>query len=294
MKKIELSNHSISTLQAGIGLRPPHYKAILETHPAIDWLEVHSENYFSPHSLSWHYLEQICVYYPLSLHGVGLSLGSADPINKKHLNKLKILVDHFSPIFVSEHLCWSSVDGYFLNDLLPLPYTEEALNVLTEKIQLTQDYLKRQILLENISSYLTFNCSLIPESEFLTELARRTGCGLLLDINNLYVSSVNHGWSALDYLNTVPVQYVKEMHLAGFTTKELNNGFILIDTHDQPVSNQVWALYREAINYFGSIPTLIEWDKNINSLDVLVNEAEKANQILRQANAKAKRFAEAI
>ncbi len=260
---------------AGIGLRPPHYTELLSSLPAISWLEVHSENFFADGGRPHDILEQVRTHYPLSLHGVGLSLGSVDPLNVWHLEKLKGLVDRYQPGLVSEHLCWCSVDKRYLNDLLPLPYTEESLSHISERIQQVQAYLGRQILIENLSSYLQYSHSTIPEWEFLAAVAQRSGCGILLDINNIYVNACNHGFDTTQYLQAIPVEAVGEMHLAGFT----DEGDILIDTHSRPVSTQVWALYEQAVQRFGRQPTLIEWDADIPALSVLLDEAAHAEDI---------------
>jgi uncharacterized protein len=264
--------------KAGIGLRAQHYRELLDTLPGIGWLEAHSENYFGAGGPPLYFLEQLRSRYPLSLHGVGLSLGSTDSLNLDHLGKLKSLIKRFEPDLVSEHLVWSSVAGRYLNDLLPLPYTEQALQHVCERIAATQEFLGRQILVENVSSYLQFEASDIPEWEFLAEVYLRTGCGILLDVNNIYVNSVNHRFDALDYLQAVPVEAVQEIHLAGFEHYD----DILIDTHGKPVYPQVWDLYRQAVHRFGRVPTLIEWDTNIPDLSVLLGEARKADAILEE------------
>lgn len=266
--------------QAGIGLRSPHYAEVLSTLPAVAWLEVHSENFFAEGGRPHEILEQVRSHYPLSLHGVGLSLGSADPLNVWHLDKLKGLVDRYQPGLVSEHLSWCSVDERYLNDLLPLPYTEESLNHISERIQYVQDYLGRQILIENLSSYLQYTHSTIPEWEFIAAVAQRSGCGILLDINNIYVNACNHGFDAAHYLRAIPLEVVGEMHLAGFT----DEGDILIDTHSRPVSADVWALYEQAMYRFGRRPTLIEWDTDIPALSVLLDEAAHAEHIAEAAS----------
>ena len=265
---------------AGIGLRAPHYRDLINNPARIGWLEVHSENYFGAGGPPHVYLEQLRKDYPLSLHGVGLSLGSTDPLNRKHLRALKRLVETFEPGLVSEHLCWSSVDGVYANDLLPLPYTEEALAHVVERVSETQEFLRRQILVENVSSYLRYRASTIPEWEFLVEVARRSGCAILLDVNNVYVSATNHGFDAEDYLSAIPVNLVKEIHLAGFATNRYLEGTILIDHHGAPVASPVWDLYAKTIARLGETPTLIEWDTDIPPLEVLVAEADKAQQIL--------------
>ncbi len=273
------------TKPVGIGLRAEHYAAVFNTRPNIGWLEIHSENYFGAGGKPLYYLEQISRYYPLSFHGVGLSLGSTDVINLLHLNKLKTLIDCFAPIMVSEHLCWSSINGQYLNDLLPLPYTEESLNLVVKHVTQVQEYLQRPILLENISSYLQFTHSTIPEYEFMRETAQRSGCGILLDVNNLYVNSKNHGWDAKHYLQRIPAGLVKEIHLAGFTENYFAEGSILIDSHNQPVALAVWELYAQALHCLGIKPTLIEWDTDMPDLAVLLSEAAKAGKIMEQMHA---------
>lgn len=266
--------------QAGIGLRAEHYRGVLETRPAVGWLEVHPENYFGDGGRPLDYLERARAQYPLSFHGVGLSLGSTDPLNTAHLDKLKQLVRRFEPALVSEHLSWGSIGGHYLNDLLPLPYTEEALDHMVDRISQVQNYLNRQILIENVSSYLEYTDATIPEGEFVAEAARRSGCGILLDVNNIYVNSKNHGFDALAYLQAIPPELVQEIHLAGFTVNRFKDGEIIIDSHNQLVADEVWALYRQAIQRIGPRPTLIEWDTDLPSLDVLVGEARTADLIL--------------
>jgi uncharacterized protein len=269
-----------SRLQArcGIGLRAPHYREILETRPDIGWVEVHSENYFGRGGQPLHYLQRVRCQYPLSLHGVGLSLGSADGVRYAHLRQLRTLIERFEPSLVSDHLCWGAVGSRHLNDLLPLPYTEPALDVVCANVVQTQEFLGRRILVENVSSYLQFSDSTIPEWEFIAEVARRTGCGLLIDVNNIYVSAINHGFDALRYLDAIPAEAVQEIHLAGFDS----NGLCLIDTHGKPVAGPVWNLYGEALTRLGSVPTLIEWDTDLPPLATLLAEAAKAQEILHQ------------
>ena len=262
----------------GIGLRTPHYRELLESLPPIGWFEVHSENYFGDGGQPLYFLERFRCHYPLSLHGVGLSLGSTDPLNPTHLKKLKTLTDRFEPGLMSDHLCWSSVGGQFLNDLLPLPYTEEALDYVVTRIGEAQDYLRRQIVVENVSSYVQYKHSTIPEWEFLAEVAHRAGCGILLDVNNIYVSSVNHGFDPRRYIDAIPANAVQEIHLAGFDS----NGECLIDTHGKPVFEAVWPLFAHTIDRLGPKPTLIEWDTDIPTLDVLLGEAWKARAILER------------
>lgn len=273
--------------RAGIGLRAEHYAAVLETRPPVGWLEVHSENYFGTGGKPLDYLERIRAHYPLSLHGVGLSVGSTDPLDRQHLAKLKGLIKRFEPALVSEHLSWSSVGGRHFNDLLPLPYTEEALYHMIARVAQVQDVLGRQILIENPSSYLQYVESAIPEWEFLVALAERTGCGVLLDVNNIYVSASNHGFDTGAYLRAIPRHLVREIHLAGFTVNRFDDGEILIDTHNRPVWPAVWALYRQSVQRFGQIPTLIEWDIDLPELAVLVDEAQRADAILEERHARA-------
>ena len=264
------------TRSAGIGLRPPHYRAILDAMPDVSFLEVHSENFFGDGGQPLKYLTKFREDYAISTHGVGLSLGSTDPLSLEHLKKLKRLVDLIEPALVSEHLCWVGVNGRFLNDLLPLPYTTESLDHVVARVNEVQDFLKRPILVENVSSYLEFVDSTIPEWEFVREVAHRAGCQILLDVNNIYVNAVNHDFDALTYLDSIAPGSVGEIHLAGFQ----DTGDILIDTHGAAVSDEVWKLYRYAIARFGNVPTLIEWDTDIPALPVLLDEAQKANQIL--------------
>lgn len=273
--------------RAGIGLRADHYDAVLETLPPVGWLEVHSENYFGAGGKPLDYLERIRTHYALSLHGVGLSIGSTDPLNQRHLAQLKGLIQRFEPTLVSEHLSWSSVGGRYLNDLLPLPYTEDALDHFSKRVVQVQDALGRQILIENPSSYLQYAASAIPEWEFLTVLAERSGCGVLLDVNNIYVSARNHGFDASAYLRAIPRHLVREIHLAGFTVNRFAGSEILIDTHSRPVDPAVWALYRQAVARFGAIPALVEWDTDLPELAVLVAEAEHADAILEECHVQA-------
>lgn len=261
---------------AGIGLRSQHYRELLQNRPAIAWLEAHSENYFSEGGQPLLVLETLRESYPLSLHGVGLGLGSVDPLNASHLKKLRALIDRFEPALVSEHLCWNAFQGQYFNDLLPLPYTEEALAHVVDRIHQVQELLSRQILIENLSSYLEFSTSDIPEWEFIASVARQSGCGILLDINNIYVNACNHAFDPEDYLAAIPAESVAEFHLAGFEPRDN----ILIDTHSRPVSEPVWSLYESALKRFGTRPTLIEWDNDIPELAILLDEAAKAQQCL--------------
>ncbi|MDG3086707.1 DUF692 domain-containing protein [Vibrio hannami] len=264
----------------GVGLRTPHMNHFLETKPELSWLEVHSENYLLPNSIERKQLQLIREAYDISCHGVALSLGSAEGISTEHLKQIKGLFDEVDPYLVSDHLSWSENKGHYFNDLLPLPYTEEALDIFSRNVIVAQEYLKRTILIENPSSYLKFSHSTIPEWEFLSEVQRRTDCHLLLDLNNVYVSSFNHGFNCDEYLKGIDSRVVKEVHLAGFTVKDHPKGEIWIDTHNQPVTPQVWQLYSEWIQVNGSRPTLIEWDLDIPKPEVLMEEARKADRIL--------------
>lgn len=266
--------------RAGIGLRPPHFREVLTERPLVPWFEVHSENFFSSGGELITVLEQVRCNYPVSLHGVGLYLGSADSLNMAHLTKLAELNERIEPGLVSEHLCWGAIDGRYLNELLPLPYTEESLDLMIERVQQAQDFLGRQILIENVSSYLTYRHSVIPEWEFLVALAERSGCGLLFDVNNVYVNSVNHCFDPLDYLHAIPAHVVGEIHLAGFTRKEGLPVPLLIDTHSRRIDDAVWSLFRDTLRQMGSKPTLIEWDQDLPAFEVLVDEARLAEDIL--------------
>lgn len=266
---------------AGVGLRAPHYRKVLETEPAIGWFEVHSENFFGAGGQPHWFLERVRARYPLSLHGVGLALGSVDPLSRAHLDRLAELTHRYQPILVSEHLCWGAVDGHHLNELLPLPYTEEALCHVCERIDTVQTALGRRILIENVSSYLTYRHSTIPEWEFLAEVARRSSCAILLDVNNVFVNAVNHGFDPRRYLGAIPGQAIEEIHLAGFVERE----GCLIDTHSAAVCMQVWQLYEELVVRIGPRPTLIEWDADIPALETLLAEAAQAQRILERRHA---------
>ena len=273
--------------RAGIGLRAPHYRDVLDLLPRVGWLEVHSENYFGAGGRPLYYLERVRAQYPISLHGVGLSLGSTDALNLLHLSKLKELIDRIEPCFVSDHLAWSSVNGRYLNDLLPLPYTEEALAHFCQRVEQVQEFLGRQILVENPSSYLQYCESSIPEWEFLRAVAEVTGCGLLLDVNNVYVSAANHRFDARRYIDSIPARFVAEIHLAGFTRNATNSGEILIDTHSKPVAEEVWRLYARVLDRIGEVPTLVEWDTDLPPLTLLVAEAHRADSAMEYRRGRA-------
>ncbi len=260
----------------GIGLRSRHYQEILDTRPDVPWFEVLSENYFGAGGLPIYHLEHVREHYPVTLHGVGMSLGSADPLNFDYLTRLKKLAEHIEPAWVSDHLAWISVDGRHVHDLLPLPYTEEALANFAERVNQVQDFLGRRLLIENPSSYMGFKHTVMTEWEFLQELVKRTDCDLLFDVNNVYVSSKNHGFDPIEYLYALPAGRVREIHLAGY--EEQDN--YLFDTHGYRVHPPVWELYRETIRHLGPVPTLIEWDNDIPELDVLIDEANKAQKVL--------------
>jgi len=266
---------------AGIGLRSPHVAQVDAERPAVAWLEVHSENYYVDGGPALAALDRIRRDYPLSLHGVGMSLGSTDLLDRAHLAKLARLIARTEPALVSEHLCWSGVGGRHFNDLLPLPYTEEALAHVCARVAQVQDALGRELAVENVSSYLAFADATIPEWEFVAAVARRTGCRLLVDVNNIYVNACNHGFDADAYLAAMPPDAIAEIHLAGFEVR----GEILIDTHGAPVAPAVWALYRSAIERFGPRPTLIEWDTDIPPLATLLREAATAQSMLEARDA---------
>lgn len=274
-------------VRSGIGLRAPHYHDILHQRPAVGWLETHSENYFGAGGAPLRYLDALRADYPLSLHGVGLSLGSADELNTAHIGKLRNLIDVFEPGLVSEHLSWSSIDGTYFNDLLPLPYTDEALRHLAARITLAQDLLGRQLLIENPSNYLKFHESALSEPQFLEELVARTGCALLLDVNNVYVSACNLQFDAHDYLRAIPAQAVQEFHLAGHAVNDIDsNTQVLIDDHGDQVCDAVWRLFEFCVRRIGPRPTLIEWDTRIPPLGTLVGEACKADRVLERTRAR--------
>ena len=267
----------------GLGLRTPHYEAVLNEPHAIDWLEIITENYLVPGGKPLDYLERIRERFPMVMHGVSLSIGSTDPIDTDYLAGVRALAARIEPHWISDHLCWTGVDGRNLHDLLPLPYTEEALALVVARVGQIQDALGRQILLENVSSYLAFQESDMSEWEFLREVAARADCAILLDINNIYVSSVNHGFDALTYLQAIPTDRVRQFHLAGHS----DLGGHLIDTHDHPIVEPVWNLYRAAVAQFGAVPTMIERDDNIPALSELVAELQIARDLCRSCDQRA-------
>lgn len=266
----------------GVGLRSPHIDYIINEKPKVGWFEVHSENHYADGGPAINNLIEIRKDYPISLHSVGNSLGSKEGVNAEHLNKLQKLIDIIDPFLVSDHISWSAIDSKDYNDLLPLPYNEEALQVISDNVSKMQDVLKRQILVENPSTYLSFKSPEMDEVDFINKLIKKTGCGLLLDVNNIYVSSQNNqDFKPQDYINRIDKAGVKEIHLAGHSTNELSNGSqILIDTHNDVVCDEVWQIYKMAIDKFGKIPTLVEWDQDIPEFEILTNEAKKAEKYL--------------
>jgi uncharacterized protein (UPF0276 family) len=259
----------------GVGLRVQHYAEVLDSAPAVDWFEVISENFMVAGGRPLFTLERVRQRYPIVLHGVSLSIGSTDPLNETYLRRLRDLARRFEPAWISDHLCWTGVGGHNLHDLLPLPYTEEAIAHVVERVQRVQDILGRRILLENVSTYLEYQHSTLPEWEFLTAVVERADCGILLDVNNIFVSAFNHGFSAAAYIEAVPPARVHQFHLAGHSDK----GTFLHDTHDHPVADAVWDLYAQAVRRFGRVSTLIEWDDHIPEFSVLHAEAMHAKQI---------------
>ena len=259
----------------GVGLRTVHYPHVLDRTARADWFEVISENFMIAGGRPLKILEKARELAPVVLHGVSLNLGGTDPLRQDYLEELDLLIRRFAPAWVSDHLCWGAIDGRFAHDLLPLPYIEEAVKHVAARIRDVQDRLGRRILVENVSSYLTYSISSMPEWAFLTAVAEEADCGILLDVNNIYVSAVNHGFSPLEYLSGIPAGRVGQIHLAGHSS----SGDLLIDTHDHPVPTPVWGLYREAVRRFGPVSTLVEWDDRIPSFEELLAEANRAREI---------------
>ncbi|MFL6549820.1 MAG: DUF692 domain-containing protein [Povalibacter sp.] len=264
-----------SSLGFGLGLRPDHYQQVLESSPAVDWFEVISENYMIPGGRPLYFLDRIRERFPMVMHGVSMSIGSTDPLNMNYLRELKQLAQRVRPAWISDHLCWTGVDGINLHDLMPLPYTQEALKHVATRVRQVQDFLGRRMLLENVSSYVSYSHSEMQEWEFLANLTAEADCDLLLDVNNIYVSSINHEFDALEFLRGIPAKRVRQMHLAGHTRQ----GACLIDTHDQPVPEEVWNLYAIASEMFPNVSTMIERDGNIPQLSELVSELDHAREI---------------
>lgn len=272
--------------RAGVGLKAEHYELVLAERPDVGWFEVHAENYMGDGGPAHHYLERIRRDYPLSVHGVGLSIGSDEPLDQAHLKRLKMVVDRYRPEMLSEHLAWSRHGGVFFNDLLPLPYSEQTVARVSAHINEIQDTLGRRMLLENPSTYLAFESSTLAETQFLAEVAGRSGCGLLLDVNNVHVSATNHGFSARDYIDGFPLERVAELHLAGYATDRDDDGHkLLIDTHDREVAAGVWRLYSHTLARTGSLPTLIEWDSDIPPWATLFEQACAAERRLAACQA---------
>jgi uncharacterized protein len=271
-----IRSRPIPRRSVGIGLRLPHVSEIAATRPELGFVEVHAENYMAETSALDRLLE-LRRDYPVSLHGVALSLGSAEEFDRSHLARFKALIDRVEPVLVSEHLAWSAIGGVYLNDLLPLPYTEESLDLFCRHVGAAQEALGRRLLIENPSSYLRYRESSIPEAEFITEVACRTGCGILCDVNNIYVSAWNFGFDPIAYLEALPIAAIGEIHLAGHQAAE--DVDILIDDHGSRVAQPVWELYAAALWRFGPVPTLIEWDTNLPALEVLLDEAHHAEEL---------------
>jgi uncharacterized protein len=269
--------------KTGVGLRFRHHQEVLESHPVAAWFEVHTENYMGG-GVAPAVLDAIRRDYPVSLHGTGLSLGGAEGLDPAHLAKVRKVVERIEPALVSEHLSFSVAGGNYLADLLPLPMTEEALEIVCRNVAQVQDRLKRQILVENPSTYLQFRHSTIPEWEFLALVAKRTGCGILCDVNNIYVSACNHGWRPCTYLAALPARAVGEIHLAGHSVRQIDDTrTIRIDDHGSRVASKVWALYAEALARFGPVPTLIEWDIDVPPMAMLLEEAAHAAALIEGA-----------
>jgi uncharacterized protein len=273
----------------GLGLRHQHYQYILDNKPAVDWFEIITENYLVDGGRPLYYLDKVRENYPLVMHGVSLSIGSCDPLNKDYLAKVKKLIQRINPLWLSDHLCWTGVNGVNTHDLLPLPYTEEALQHVVARVKQVQDCLGQQILLENVSSYITYTHSRMTEWEFLTAVVEQADCLLLLDINNIFVSAFNHNFNPQEYLNGVPAKRVQQFHLAGHE----NCGTHIIDTHDHPVIDDVWQLYAEAVKRFGRVSTMIERDDHIPEFPELFAELTQAKVIAEKIFAEQNSYAEA-
>lgn len=281
------NTHSVNPTGAlhpvGVGLKAQHYAEALEGHHPLSFFEVHAENYMMPGGNHLRFLEAIREKYPLSIHGVGMSLGSAEGLNENHLSKFRSVVDRFDPWLVSEHLAWSVHDGTYLNDLLPLPLNAGTLAVVSDNVDRMQDAIGRRILIENPSTYVSFQSTDIPEPEYLARVAAATGCGILLDVNNIYVSARNNGFDAKDYIKNISGELVGEIHLAGHTVKDIDGAELRLDDHGSPVIDDVWALYDYAIRRFGERPTLIEWDTDVPDFTTLIDEAAKARSAMQAA-----------
>ncbi|KTD42479.1 DUF692 domain-containing protein [Legionella quateirensis] len=262
----------------GLGLRPNYYEEIVSRKPDLDWFEILSENYLVPGGKPLYYLDKIRQDYSIVMHGVSLSLGSSDALDMDYMHELKNLANRIEPVWISDHLCWTGVDSLNVHDLLPVPYTNEAINHIVSRIQQIQEFLGRPLLIENVSSYLTFKQSEMTEWAFLSEIVKKSGCYILLDVNNIYVSSVNHQFNPLDYIHSVPADRVAQIHLAGHS----NHGDYIIDTHDAPVIQPVWDLYADTIQRLGPVSTMIERDDNMPPFDELLHELNHARLIVEQ------------
>jgi uncharacterized protein (UPF0276 family) len=267
--------------RGGVGLKPEHYRDILDGAPDIGWFEIHAENYMGAGGPPHAYLTAIRECYPISLHGVGLSIGGAGPLDAGHLSRLRAIADRYQPALFSEHLAWSSHDTVYLNDLLPLPYTQDTLDRVCDHIDEVQNAMARRMLLENPSTYIAYAETTVREVDFLREIVRRTGCGLLLDVNNVFVQAANHGFGATDYLDDFPVEHVAEIHLGGHAEDADEDGsLLLIDDHGCAVPDPVWTLYRRVLARTGPVPTLIEWDNDVPTWSALFAEAKRADGLL--------------
>ena len=265
----------MSNLGFGLGLRQPHYTDILETRPDVGWFEIISENYMEAGGQPLSILDRVREDYPIVMHGVSMSIGGSDPLNEDYLQKIKDLIARIEPEWYSDHLCWTGLNGTNMHDLLPLPYTVEAVNHVAERISRVQDFIGRRLTLENVSSYVSYDCSEMSEWEFLAEVTDRADCDILLDVNNVYVSAYNHEFDARAYIDAVPASRVRQIHLAGHD----NNGTHIIDTHDHPVCEDVWDLYEYTVGKLGAVPTMIERDANIPPLPELLAELDRARKI---------------
>jgi uncharacterized protein (UPF0276 family) len=283
MMTTDNSRESGGGLGFGLGLRVDHYETVLEQLPSVDWFEVLTENYMVDGGKPLHYLDRIRRHYPMVMHGVSMSIGSSAPLDRQYLQGLQALIKRIEPEWISDHLCWTGVAGYNLHDLMPLPYTEEAIEHVAGRVRQVQDFLGCRILLENVSSYVTYGTSQISEWEFLAEVASRADCLILLDVNNIFVSSHNHHFDPVDYLAGIPVDRVRQFHLAGHSY----NGNLIIDTHDHPIIDPVWSLYCRAVERFGDVSTMIERDDNIPPLEDLLAELDLARRFAAQTLAAA-------
>jgi uncharacterized protein len=269
--------------RSGVSLKPNYFQQTLSEKPKVGFFEIHAENYLAPGGPNKYYLEKIREHYPVTVHGVGLSIGGESPLNLQHLHQVASLVERIEPIVFSEHLAWSSHSNHFYNDLLPLPYTEETLQRVCQHIEQVQETLKRRILIENPSTYLSFNTSTFAEYEFITEIVRRSGCGLLLDVNNVAVSCFNQQKNPLDYLNAFPLEAVEQIHLAGFSLDTASSTPLRIDSHDREVSEEVWQLFTTTLERMGDCATLIEWDGQLPTFEQLQQQAHLADTIRQRA-----------